>query len=296
MRTSFLIVGLYCTLSNLVPPSMAQPEEHKSPVLVTQGVVINYFPQEHLQFTSPYTAPEDALVCDPADQRAACGKALWNDSQLPLDTRYTTTIPAVIGLVGPSEDIIFTPFVRCIITDKNGKRRTADEPGIECRTILEDPGDYLRWAFGGSVDPVDALVHGTYTGTIPVTVMGIEKKWEFDMPISLDVKKKQVSCMLRGENEAIFPEVSLTQGDPSGAATTINVAVIYDAGDGRGGDPLLMPTRLSHQILSTNIPELKVEWLYGSQVKFSRGPIPSHLLTSADTLKAVVSLTGSCTM
>jgi len=210
--------------------------DQTSSIYVVQGIVIEQHPDPYLQHKYEFTSPVDALECHPANQRAACGKAFWNDKQLPLDRRYYTTIPAVIRMDGPTKDVLFAPFARCIITDKNGKRLSADAPGITCKTLLEHPGDYLRWAFGGVVESGGELEHGLYTGVIPVTVTDHVSKWEFDMPISLDVKKRIGSCELAAGSEVYdFGEISTLDASPTNPLTdtaTLNLAVAYTPGAG----------------------------------------------------------------
>lgn len=198
----------------------AQTRLESASITVVEGVLIEHYPQVHQRFKAPWTKMEDAHVCDPTDQRAACGKAYWNDRPLPLEVRYTTSVPAVVRLEGPMDDVIFSPFVRCIITDREGKRRSADAPGIECRTVLEEPGDYLRWAFGGSVSPTDGLDPGTYTGYIAVTVRGMDRKWEYDVPITLEVKKRVPTCEL---DTSLLPAASLTLASVAEHESRVNL-------------------------------------------------------------------------
>ena len=187
---------LFVVLSTTASFAQGIDMDRDHPIHVVQGIVIEHHPQAHMQFKYPYTSPSDALVCDPADQRAACGKAFWHDEQLPLESLYYTSIPATIRLDGPSADVLFAPFARCIVTDRDGKRVSADAPGITCKTLLEHEGDYLRWAFGGEVYSGEELKSGDYSGSIPVTVTDEEHRWEFDMPITLDVKEHQAECVL----------------------------------------------------------------------------------------------------
>ncbi len=236
MRILVIILGAFLCL-----PALGQKKRVNDAIYVGQGIEINLHPYPYLQHKFPGTAPKDALECDPGDQRYACGKARWNSTQLPLDVRYTTTVPAVIRMDGPMDDVIFNPFVRCIITDKEGRRMSADVPGISCRTILEQDGDYMRWAFGGRMFPEEGLKPGTYTGLIPVTVHDEEDKykWEFTMPVAFTMAEAVPRCTLKPQGDQIldFPEINFTDtpdGTPGSPTFTRTWDVQVLAGFGEG--------------------------------------------------------------
>ena len=202
---------LLLALAPLVAKAQDRDKDEDA-IIVTAPIHIDKHPSAILQ--KKYflgTSQEDALDCHPQNHRAACGKAIWNADQLPLDVKYTTRIPATVQLDGPTEDVIFTPFVRCIVTDKDGRRFNVDAPGVECRTVLKEDGDYLRWAFGGQIYPEDGLEPGSYSGLIPVAVSDQDSRWEYTMPVELNIERGRPTCFVRPEKAAIldFDEVDL---------------------------------------------------------------------------------------
>jgi len=186
-----VIIGLIFS----VQISAAQDEDLYGKIYVENGVHVDIHPVKYKRdYKFPYTSPPDALQCSPNNQRAACGNAYWDDDPLPLDVYYITRVPAVVRLDGPAEDVIFTPFVHCIINDKDGRRISADAPDVDCITRMEHEGDYLRWTFGGTVTPQEGLPTGTYTGSMNVHVTDEETKWDFLVPIEVNVPHADPEC------------------------------------------------------------------------------------------------------
>jgi len=290
----------FCIIGIADWSAYAQRRLESAAITVVEGVLIEHYPQVHQRFKAPWTKMEDAQVCDPTDQRAACGKAYWNDRPLPLDVRYETSVPAVVRLEGPMDDVIFSPFARCIITDREGKRRSADAPGIECRTVLEESGDYLRWAFGGHVSPTEGLTSGTYTGSIAVTVRGMDRKWEFDVPITLEVKKRQATCefALPKPKTHAFPRVG-TVASRNRDVVELSIptpTLLYN--DGEPGSTTDPTTNTSYAVgtVTSNIPGWMPPYIgaEGATVVFRYRPPFGGIAVKKDGYEATVHIIGTC--
>ncbi len=71
---------------------------------VVQDIVVEQHPQVHMQFKCEFTSPDDALLCDTVDQKAACGKEFWSEAQLPLETVYYMSFSATYKVEGKQID------------------------------------------------------------------------------------------------------------------------------------------------------------------------------------------------
>ena len=162
-------------------------------------------------------APEASENCGPRYMPNACGRVIWGaNEQPPLDVVFTASVPSIVRLDGPKGDVWWAPYVHCMIVNEMKHRYSASLPGTHCDTRLSRDGEEMEWTLGGFAEGMNAEVPGTYTGVIPMTVIGASYRWEVDIPITYIVHKTQSSC-----------DVSIASNNPN----PIDFGAIEEGGD-----------------------------------------------------------------
>ncbi len=181
----------------------SEPQEiSTNPFIVSRGVWVEHHPNGYL--SHEHASPKTALSCDPPLPPATCARVMWNTIILPeVDEVYEARVPAIVRLSGAGQDVLWAPFVHCMVHDLDRGWLSLDHPDIVCHGWVDSEQQRMEWFIGGQIEGLDEERHGIYEGMIPLTLTLGDRSEVIDVPVRYELFPYVPSCPTFGGSPSV---------------------------------------------------------------------------------------------